>query len=101
MNQASGNEQPPNGTSELVSLAAELRKEADRLRQLAEDLDAWEREHQEMVANYPYFKRFVYDRLREQFEREVPPLPPDKDLETIAREEGAMSFEEFLARLEL
>ncbi len=53
-----------------------------------------------MRENYPAFKRFVYDTLKEWALREVPELPLDKDLETIAREEGALPLEAFIDDLE-
>jgi hypothetical protein len=98
---ASGNPQPPNGESSPGFLAAELRKVADKLRQLADELHAREQAHQEMLANYPHFRKLVYSWLREQFERELPPLPYGKDLRTIAQEEGARPLEALLAELEL
>lgn len=52
-----------------------------------------------MQANYPHFKRAIYALLREKFERELPPLP-DKDLETVAAEEGAQPLEAFIDELE-
>jgi len=95
------NQQPPGGEREPGFLAAELRKEADKLRQLADELQAREQAHQEMLANYPHFRKVVYSLLREQFERELPPLPDGKDLRTIAQEEGARPLETLLAELEL
>lgn len=82
------------------SLAEVLRQHSERLRELAEACKKREEEEAEMRANYPHFKRFVYDTLREKFLREVPELPPDKDLETIAREEGALPLEAFIDDLE-
>jgi hypothetical protein len=85
--------------SSLGSVADELKRESERLRQLAEELKAREEAEAEMRANYPHFKRAIYAMLREKFERELPPLP-DKDLETIALEEGALPLEAFIAELE-
>jgi hypothetical protein len=53
----------------------------------------------EMRANYPYFKQAVYASLREQLERDLAPLP-EKDLEAVAREEGAQPLEAFIGELE-
>ena len=83
----------------LASLADELRRESERLRLLAEELKKREAEMAEMVTNYPYLKQAVYALLREKFERELPPLP-DKDLEVIAAEEGALPLEAFIGELE-
>jgi len=94
-------QQPPGGEREPGFLAAELRKEAERLRKLADELQAREQAHQEMLANYPHFRKLVYSWLREQFEREFPPLPPGKDLRTLAQEEMAMPLEALLAELKL
>ncbi len=85
--------------NEPGNLPDELRAEAARLRKLADELQAREREHQEMLANYPHFKQAVYAWLREKFEREAPSLPPGKDLKTVAEELGAMPLETFLAQL--
>jgi hypothetical protein len=84
---------------EVSSVAEALRQESDRLRQLAEELQAREAAQAEMLANYPHFKRVVYAALREQFERELGPLP-DKDLETLAAEEGAQPLAAVLEELE-
>jgi hypothetical protein len=54
---------------------------------------------EEMRANYPHFKRAVYASLRKKFERELGPLP-EKDLETLAAEEGAGPLESFIGELE-
>jgi hypothetical protein len=81
------------------SVADELKLESERLRQLAEQLKAREVAQEEMQANYPHFKRAVYASLREQFERELPPLP-EKDLETLAAEEGALPLEAFIEEFE-
>ena len=56
--------------NEPGNLPDELRAEAARLRKLADELQARERKHQEMLANYPHFKQAVYAWLREKFERE-------------------------------
>ena|SRR5438445_4999203 len=81
------------------SIADELKQESDRLRQIAEQLKADEPAQAEMQANYPHFKRAVYASLREHFGRELPPLP-DKDLEAIAAEEGALPLEAFIEEFE-
>ena len=41
----------------------------------------------------------VYQALREEFMRELPPLP-DMDLETFAAQEGALPLEAFIERFE-
>ena len=81
------------------SIADELQRESERLRRLAEELKVRAAEMAEMVTNYPHLKQAVYALLREQFERELPPLP-DKDLEVIAAEEEALSLEAFIGELE-
>jgi hypothetical protein len=53
----------------------------------------------EMRANYPHLKRAVYSLLREKFSSELPPLP-DKKLEDVAKDEGALPLEEFIEELE-
>jgi hypothetical protein len=82
-----------------ASVAEELQRQSEKLRQLAEELKAWEEAQAEMMANYPSFKHFVYAVLRERFERELPPLP-DVDLETYAAQEGALPLEGFIGELE-
>jgi septation ring formation regulator EzrA len=88
------------GVNPLASVAAELHRESDKLRQLADELRSHEEAEAEMRANYPHFKRAVYALLREQFERELPPLPEGVDLEALAAQEGALPLEAFLADLE-
>ena len=84
---------------DLGSVADELSREGDRLRKLAEELKACEDARAEMQANYPHFKQTVYGLLRQEFERELPPLP-DKDLEIVAAEEDAQPLEAFIGQLE-
>jgi hypothetical protein len=88
-----------NGDAALGSVADELKRESERLRQLADELEAREEALAEMRANYPHLKQAVYAALRQQFERELPPLP-DKDLEALAAEEGALPLEAFVDELE-
>src|SRR5437868_6865574 len=88
-----------NGAREIGSLADELRRESDRLRQLAEELKAREESQAEMRENYPHFKRALYASLREKFMSELPPLP-EGDLEAFATEEGAQPLEAFIGDLE-
>jgi hypothetical protein len=88
-----------NGDAGLGPVAEELKRESARLQQLAEELEARAEAQAEMRANYPHLKQAVYATLREQFERDLPPLP-DKDLETLAAEEGALPLEAFIAELE-
>jgi hypothetical protein len=91
---------PVNGDRALGSVADELERESDRLRQLADELKLREAALAEMAASYPHLKRAVYALLREKFEREVPPLPEDADLEAIAADEGALPLEAFIDELE-
>jgi hypothetical protein len=88
-----------NGARKLSSVADELRRESHRLRQLADELETRERAQTEMEANYPHFKQAVYAMLREQFERELAPLP-DKDLKSLAKEEDGQLLEAFIDELE-
>src|SRR5438067_1974288 len=84
-----------NGEGSLGSVADELQRESDKLRSLAEQLKAREEALSEMERNYPHFRRFVYAKMREEFERTLPELP-DKDLETLAKEVGALPLEAFI-----
>jgi hypothetical protein len=84
---------------ELGSVADQLQQESERLRQLAQDLKAREEALTAMQADYQNLKRAVYSLLREQFERELPPIPHD-DLEAYAAEEGAVPLEAFIDQLE-
>jgi hypothetical protein len=77
-----------------ASLADQLKQECDRLRRLAEQLEAREKALAEMEANYPYFKAAVYAWLHEKAQ-ELPPFP-DKDLETLVKEEGGQELAEFI-----
>jgi len=86
--------------TDLRSVADELYREGERLQRLAAELKAREEELAEMRANYPHFKRAVYAMLRERFEREVSPIPEDVDLETWAKEQGALPLEAFIGELE-
>jgi hypothetical protein len=95
----SGQERNRPAAPDLGSVADELTRESDRLRRLAEELKACEETQAEMQATYPHLKQAVYAALREQFERELPPLP-DKDLETVAAEEGAQPLDAFIGELE-
>jgi hypothetical protein len=92
-------ERDQNDAGESGSLADELKQESDKLRHLAEQLKAREEALSEMTANYPHFRQFVYAKVREEFERTLEELP-DKDLETLAKEEGAQPLEAFIAELE-
>lgn len=88
-----------NGKIEIISVADELKQESERLRLLAEKLKAREEALAEMERQYPYFKAFVYAKLREEFADTIGDLP-DKDLETIAQEDGALPLEAFIHELE-
>src|ERR1700676_5189865 len=83
---------------DLGAIADELKRESERLRQLADELQAREEALAEMQANYPHFKRAVYAMLREKYERELPPLP-DMDLEAFAAQEGGLPLEAFIEEL--
>jgi hypothetical protein len=87
-----------NGDDRLGSVADQLKRESERLRQLADELKTREAEMAEMAADYPRLKQAVYALLREKFERELPPMP-DKDLEAIAADEGALPLEAFIDEL--
>lgn len=54
---------------------------------------------EQMQSEYPHFRKFVYAKMREIFERELPPLEGD-NLEEIARQEGAVPLESFIAEIE-
>lgn len=88
-----------NGVRGLGPVADELRRESERLRQLAEELKARDEDQAEMRANYPYLKQAVYASLREQFERDLAPVP-ETDLEAFAEKEGAQPLEAFIDELE-
>jgi hypothetical protein len=90
---------PQNGAPAVGSVAEELRRESERLRQLAEELQAHEHAQAEMCANYPHLKQAVYALLREKFARELQPLP-DKDLEAVAADEAALPLEAFIGQIE-
>jgi hypothetical protein len=53
----------------------------------------------EMETNYPIFKKFVYAKLREEFERTLPPVPGD-DLKAFAESEGAIPLKDFIHEIE-
>jgi hypothetical protein len=44
--------------------------------------------------------RFVYDALREEFSRSLSELPPDVDLEELARQEGGEPLESFIDQIQ-
>jgi hypothetical protein len=90
---------PQNGAPGIGAVADELKRESERLRRLADDLQTCEQGQAEMRANYPHLKQAVYALLREKFERELPPLP-DKDLEAIAADEGGLPLEAFIGQIE-
>ena len=88
-----------NDVNGLASFVDELKRVSARLQQLSEELKAREEADAEMRFNYPHFKKIVYDLMNRHFDRELPPLPEGKDLETIAREEGALPLEAFYPEL--
>jgi hypothetical protein len=83
----------------LDALAAELRRESDRLRELAAELQQTGIAQAEMRTSYAQLRAMVFVLLRDKFERELPPLP-DKDLPAVALEEGALPLEAFIHELE-
>jgi hypothetical protein len=86
-----------NGTG--GSIVEDLRRESEKLRELADTLKAREDAIAEMETNYPAFRAFVYAKMREYFEKTLPELP-DKDLDAIARDENAEPLEAFIEELE-
>jgi hypothetical protein len=85
-----------NGQEDRSSLCLQV---SDRLLQLSADLKGREEADAEMRENYPYFKEIVEKLLQQHIDRELPPLPEGKDLETIAAEEGALPLESFWPEL--
>jgi hypothetical protein len=81
----------------VPSLADQLKQESERLRLLAEQLRQREQALAEMEANYPYFKAAVYAWLRDKA-RELPPFP-DRDLESLVKEEGGLPLADFIDEL--
>jgi hypothetical protein len=98
-NEDSNEDRNKNGDTGLSAVADELQRESERLGRLADELRARQEAEAEMRVNYPHLKQAVYSMLREKFEQELGPLP-DKDLETLAAEEGALPLEAFLGELE-
>lgn len=88
-----------NGKHVPDSMAGELRRQCERLRQLAEKLQAREQALAEMQANYLHLRTYAYAKLREEFACTLQELP-DKDLENLAREQGALPLEAFLPEIE-
>ena len=54
---------------------------------------------EQMQSDYPYFRKFVYTKLKEEFDRLVPPLDGD-DLEKIIKDEGAVPLSSFIHEIE-
>jgi hypothetical protein len=54
---------------------------------------------EQMKSDYPYFRKFVYDKLKEEFDRTLPPLEGD-DLEKIIKDEGAVPLDAFIHEIE-
>ena len=54
---------------------------------------------EEMRANYPAFREFVYAKMKEYFAAHSPPLPSE-NLEEVAKAEGGLSLEAFIHELE-
>jgi hypothetical protein len=87
-------------------LAEEMERSIDGLRDLAERLKQRERELDEreaalaeMIESYPHYRAFVYARLKEEALARYP-ISDERDLATIAREEGTLDLEGFLEQLE-
>jgi hypothetical protein len=93
------NDPSKNGIGDLAAVVEELKRESERLRKLAEELEARQEADAEMRANYPHYKKIIDDLLQKHIDREIPPLPEGKDLETIAAEEGALPLEDFIDEL--
>jgi hypothetical protein len=81
------------------SLSEKLKQESERLRELAEQLQAREKALAEMEANYPTFKAMAYAWMKEKALAEVPPLPDGIDLEDWAKAEGGKPLEDFIDEL--
>ena len=77
----------------------DLERERERLRTWEEKLRRRESELEEMVSEYPHLRAFAYEKLREHYEQTLPELP-DKELETIMRENGAQPLEAFIEDIE-
>lgn len=54
---------------------------------------------EQIQADYPYFRRFVYAKLKEEFDRLLPPLQGD-DLEAIIKQEDAVPLDSFIHEIE-
>jgi len=80
------------------SVSDQLKQESDKLRELAQKLKAREESWSEIEANYPYFREYVYAKVREHFARTLEELP-DKDLEKFAAELGAQPLQSVLDEL--
>jgi hypothetical protein len=96
-------ESTPNGQSKHEShssIVDDLKLECERLQQIAERLKVREKTLSEMEANYPYLKEFVYAWMRKNFASQLDEIPLDKDLETFAKEEGALPLEAFIREFE-
>jgi hypothetical protein len=88
-----------NGIPDLTSLTEELKRESERLRKLAAELEARQEADAEMRENYPHYKKIIGELLQRHIDRHIPPLPEGKDLETIAAEEGAVPLEDFYPQI--
>ena len=87
------------GEGQRGAVAGELQTESNNLQQGAEPLAARQEALAEMEANYPYFRQYVYAKLRADFEQTLAELP-DTDLEGLARQEEAQPLEAFIDELE-
>jgi hypothetical protein len=92
-------EVPSNGRPDLGAVANELRQESDRLRQLAEQLQAREAALAEMESNYRALLKFAHAKVREEFAKTREELP-DGDLEAYAREKGGLPLSAFIDEIE-
>jgi len=81
------------------ALVNELKQENEKLRQRVNDLEEKQKALAEMEANYPYFRSFVYAKLREEF-ADSPDDVPDVDLETLAKMMNAEPIDDLIDQLE-
>ncbi len=100
MNQPLHSQEPNPLSAGLASIAADLQNLSDKVRRLAEELQVREKVHQEALANYDSLEKIVL-RLWAELDERDNPFPDNLDLETYAREQGAMPFETFMAELGL
>ncbi|HYV34734.1 MAG TPA: hypothetical protein VE988_03455 [Gemmataceae bacterium] len=93
-------EQNPRRETEGQHMAHELRKEAERLQALADQLAKQEDELQDMRANYPVLREFYFNKLREFLDKTLEPLPENVDLEAYALEHDGQPLEAFIDEID-